>query len=132
MCPFPAALENAIDEKLAPEIKAKRILELANGPTTPAADEILTKNKVVVIPDVLANAGGVTVSCFEWVQNLHGYRWPLKRVNEELDGQLAPAAENVWEFSQKHRVPLRVAAFSLAVERIVNAAKWRGFSNSQN
>ena len=122
----PAALENVIQPELASGLTAKVVLELANGPTTPEADVILEKKGTVVIPDVLANAGGVTVSYFEWVQNLHGYHWPLPRVNDELANQLNLAAKEVWRFSQEYQVSLRVAAFSLAVGRIGEAMKWRG------
>lgn len=122
----PAALENVITKDDAWKVKAKVILELANGPTTPEADAILEGQGVNVIPDVLANAGGVTVSYFEWVQNLHGYVWSHDRVNEELERQLRPASEQVWQFAQDRQVSLRLAAFALAIDRLVKAMSWRG------
>lgn len=122
----PAALENSITDKNANDIKAKCILELANGPATPEADEILKTKKIDVIPDVLANSGGVTVSYFEWVQNLGGYYWTKEEVNKKLK----PIMENA--FSQIHGVVLekkatyRQAAFFLAVKKIIDAMILRG------
>lgn len=117
----PAALENVIDAKNAKNIQAKIILELANGPVTPEADRILAKKKVVVMPDVLANAGGVTVSYFEWRQNLSGERWSERKVNRKLKELMVRAFEQVWGVMQKKQLDGRTAAYVLAVERVVKA-----------
>lgn len=122
----PAALENQITAENAPRIKAKIIAELANGPTTPEADEILFKNGVVVIPDILTNAGGVTVSYFEQVQNASNYYWEEPEVAEKLLKAMTNAFNGVWEAKEKYGVPMRTAAFVLAVERVVRAMKDRG------
>lgn len=122
---IPAALENQITEDNAAEIKAKILLELANGPTTPEADIILFNNKVVVIPDVLANAGGVTVSYFEWVQNLSNNYWSEEEVDKELRERMIPAWQAIWQVGQEHQVNLRTAAFITALERIDKASRAR-------
>lgn len=118
---IPAALENVITGENASKIKTKVILEMANGPTTPEADEILAKKGVTVIPDVLANSGGVTVSAFEWEQNLKGQHWTKKEVNNKLKRKMESAVEAVWEASKKYKTTLRTAAFIVALERIVKA-----------
>lgn len=115
----PAALENAITKENAAKIKAKVVLEMANGPTTPEADAILYKKGIVVIPDVLANSGGVTVSGFEWEQNLKGAHWTKATVNTKLKTKMDKAAGAVWEASQKHHLDLRTAAFVVALTRIL-------------
>ena len=122
---IPAALENQITEDNAENIKAKILLELANGPTTPEADDILFKNKVVLIPDVLANAGGVTVSYFEWLQNLSNNYWSEEEVDKELRDRMMPAWSAVWDAGQKYQVNLRSAAFVTALERIDKASRAR-------
>lgn len=115
----PAALENQITGENAGKIKAKVVLEMANGPTIPEADEILYKKKVVVVPDVLANSGGVTVSFFEWEQNLNYKHWTEVEVNKKLKRKMEEAFDNVWNISLKRKVDLRTAAFILAVKRIL-------------
>lgn len=125
---IPAALENQITEKNAGDVKAKIVAEGANGPTTPGADRILFQNKVLVVPDVLANAGGVTVSYFEWVQNLAGYYWPEKEVNDKLETTMVDAFNNVYGIYKKRRdVDMRGAAYMLSVERIAEAMRLRGW-----
>lgn len=122
----PAALENVIHAQNAKSIKAKIILELANGPVTPEADIILNAKKVEIIPDVLANAGGVTVSYFEWVQNLHGYRWSREEVNQKLLEIMTNAFKDVYGYSKSHKIDYRRSSFCLAVRRIVEAMILRG------
>lgn len=123
---IPAALENQITEKNANDIKAKIILELANGPTTPEADKILDKKGVLVIPDILANAGGVLVSYFEWVQNRQGFYWTEEEVNEKLKATMVRSFNDVWSVKEKYNIDTRIAANILALERVVKAMKLRG------
>jgi glutamate dehydrogenase/leucine dehydrogenase len=115
----PAALENAITAKNAGKIKAKVVLEMANGPTTPEADEVLYKKGIPVIPDILSNSGGVTVSAFEWEQNRKGQHWTKAEVNKKLSKKMVSAAEAVWQASMTHKTDLRTAAFVVALERIL-------------
>jgi glutamate dehydrogenase (NAD(P)+) len=124
---IPAAIENVITEKNAGKIKAKIIAELANGPTTPEADDILYKNGVHVIPDFLCNAGGVTVSYFEMVQNFDMYPWEEEVVHERLDKKMTEAYHSVLATSKKHKINMRQAAYVLAVGRVVEAMKLRGW-----
>lgn len=121
----PAALENVITAENADKIKAKAVIELANGPTTPEADEILHKKSVIVVPDVLANAGGVTVSYFEWVQNKQGYYWSEQDVLEKLRPIMKKAYRKAWEKKEEIDSDMRTAAFVLAVERIAKAMRLR-------
>ncbi len=123
----PAALENVITSRNASQIKARIVAEAANGPTTPEADEILFKNKVFDIPDFLCNAGGVTVSYFEWVQNLYGFYWPVEEVHDRLDKIMTKAFNDVYEMHQKHNVNMRMAAYMLSVQRVAEAMKLRGW-----
>jgi glutamate dehydrogenase/leucine dehydrogenase len=124
---IPAALENQITEKNANRIKAKLILEGANGPTTPEADDILHKKGVMVVPDILANAGGVSVSYFEWVQNLQGYYWSKEEVFDKLDKLLVKAFNRVYETYCNYNVDMRMAAYICAISRVVDAMKTRGW-----
>lgn len=123
----PAALEGVITGKNAKKIKAKVVLELANGPTTPEADEVLFKRGVKVVPDVLANAGGVSTSYFEWVQNLQGYPWSRDQVVEKLEPLMKQAFEKTWKYQEKHRVSGRIAAYAQAVRRVVGTMILRGW-----
>nr|WP_314045342.1 Glu/Leu/Phe/Val dehydrogenase [uncultured Leptotrichia sp.] len=123
----PCALENQITSENADRIKAKVITEGANGPTTPEADEILYKKEIVVIPDILANAGGVVVSYFEWVQNLQGYYWSFDEVQEKEDTVLSNAFEDVWSIADEFKVDLRNAAYMSSIRRIEKAMKFRGW-----
>jgi glutamate dehydrogenase (NAD(P)+) len=123
---IPAALENQITASNAGAIRTRVLLEGANGPTTPAADDILTGNGIVVVPDVLANAGGVTVSYFEWVQDLSSYFWSEEEVYGRLDTIMSNAFNALWETAQQARVSLRTAAFTVACKRILEARHLRG------
>jgi len=123
---IPAATENVITSQNAAGIRAKIVCEGANGPTTAAADEILADKKVFVIPDILANAGGVTASYFEWVQDRQGYFWKESAVNEQLEFILREAFEDVVHFSDTHNVNNRIAAYMLAISRVAHTIKLRG------
>jgi glutamate dehydrogenase (NAD(P)+) len=123
----PAALENVITLANADQVKARIIVEAANGPTTPHADEVLHRKGVFVAPDILANAGGVTVSYFEWVQNQQGYSWPEEEVNEKLEAVMRRAFGEVISAMQKHHAHFRQAAHILAVGRVAEAMTARGF-----
>jgi glutamate dehydrogenase (NAD(P)+) len=123
----PAALENQIGDWNAGNVKAKIVAELANGPTTPEADEILDKNGVYVIPDFLCNAGGVTVSYFEQVQNAYDFYWEADEVYERLDKKMTSAFHAVHNAAQKHNVHNRMGAYAVAVARVAEAAKLRGW-----
>ncbi|HLG37666.1 MAG TPA: Glu/Leu/Phe/Val dehydrogenase [Nitrososphaera sp.] len=123
---IPAALENQITGKNASKIKAKLVAEAANGPTTPDADEVLFKNKIMVIPDILANGGGVTVSYFEWLQNLRREYWTEAEVNERLDKNITKSFLDTLATSEKYGVNMRKASTVLAVNRVVEAIQLRG------
>ncbi len=125
----PAALENVITEKNANKIKAGLILEVANGPTTPKADDILAKKKIDVLPDILANAGGVTVSYFEWVQNRSRYYWSEEEVGQKLLEKMTKAFLDIQAFMSSKKITYRQAAFALAINRIGKAVKNRGILN---
>jgi len=123
---IPAALENQITENIAKNLKAKVITEGANGPTSPEADKILEDRGVVVIPDILANAGGVVTSYFEWVQNIQSFFWNIDEVNRNLNRIMNKSFEEVWSFSKEKRVNLRTGAYMLGVDRVAKALQQRG------
>jgi glutamate dehydrogenase (NAD(P)+) len=127
-CEFmiPAALENQITEKNADKIRAKIVVEGANGPTTTAADDILRSKNILVVPDVVANAGGVTVSYFEWVQDFSSFFWTEEEINHRLERIMREAFDGVWHIAQEHKVSLRTAAFIVACTRILQAREMRG------
>jgi glutamate dehydrogenase/leucine dehydrogenase len=123
---IPAAMENQITDENVDKIKAKIILELANGPTTPEADAKLFKRGITVVPDVLANAGGVTVSYFEWCQNIRNYYWEEEKVISRLEKIMKESFDEVWVIKEKYSVDMRTAAFVLAITRIAEAIRMRG------
>ncbi|MBO7707093.1 MAG: Glu/Leu/Phe/Val dehydrogenase [Thermoguttaceae bacterium] len=124
---IPAAMENTINEKTAATVQCKISLELANGPTTPEGDKILDSKGIIVLPDYLANAGGVTVSYFEQCQNAQNYYWSLEEVQQRLDQKMTKAFKGVYEMSQEKKINLRDAAYLVAVKRVADAAKLRGW-----
>ncbi|MEN3035690.1 MAG: glutamate dehydrogenase, partial [Candidatus Methanosuratincola sp.] len=124
---IPAALENQINASNADKINAKLVAEGANGPIAPEADEILFQKGIMVIPDILANAGGVSTSYFEWVQNLQNYYWTLEEVRTKLDALMVKAFNNVYEKANKHKIDMRMGAYACAVDRVVRAMKLRGW-----
>ena len=115
-----------INSKNAGKVKAKILVEGANSPTTPPADDILFERGVFVIPDILANGGGVTVSYFEWVQDRQGYFWPEDTVNERLKQIMVSAFNDVVKFGEKHKVNNRIAAYMLAIDRVAYTLRLRG------
>jgi glutamate dehydrogenase (NAD(P)+) len=123
---IPAALENQIKRKNANKIKARMIAEAANGPTTPEADRILHEKGAYLIPDILANCGGVTVSYFEWVQNLTREHWPLEEVNRKLESKMTQAFDDVYKLSQEEKSDMRTAALMLGVGRVAHSIRTRG------
>ncbi len=123
----PAALENQITDRNAGQVKARILAELANGPTTTDADDILYKNGVFVLPDFLCNAGGVTVSYFEQVQNAYNYYWPIEEVYEKLDKKMTAAFHAMYEVAKAYGVNNRVAAYLVAVSRVAEAVRMRGW-----
>lgn len=124
---IPAAIEGVIHSQNAPNVKARMVIEAANGPTTPVADKILSDRGITVVPDILANSGGVTVSYFEWVQNIQQFRWELDQVNKELTKRMTKATEQVFARAELDSTTLRAAAFDIAVERVAHAAEIRGY-----
>ncbi|MDH5257987.1 MAG: Glu/Leu/Phe/Val dehydrogenase [Gammaproteobacteria bacterium] len=123
---IPAALENQITDKNAAEVQARIICELANGPVTPGADKILSENGKIVIPDILANSGGVIVSYFEWVQNKAGYYWSLADVHSKLRERIEPEARTIWNISLEKKIDMRTAAYVHALERLSCAVTAHG------
>jgi glutamate dehydrogenase/leucine dehydrogenase len=123
---IPAALENVITAEVAPKIRTQIVAEAANGPTVPAADDILGEKGICVLPDILANAGGVTVSYFEWVQNNQGYYWKEDLVNSRLKEIMVDAFDQVYLTSKRHKISLRRAAYVLAIGRVAEAISWLG------
>lgn len=124
---IPAAIENAITEKIAQNLQVKLIVEAANGPITPEADKILRDKCVLIIPDVLANSGGVLVSYYEWVQNQYGYYWDIKEVQEKQEKDMLKAIDKVFETAEKYKVSIRDGAYMVAIKRIDEAMKLRGW-----
>jgi glutamate dehydrogenase (NAD(P)+) len=122
----PAAMEDQITAENAADIKAKLIVEGANGPTTADADPILNAKGVLVVPDILANAGGVTVSYFEWVQNRLGYYWTEERVHRRADRVMKMAFDNIYAASEKYKVNMRIAAYIVAIDKVASTLKLRG------
>jgi len=122
----PAALGGVVTKQIAKEVRARIVLEGANAPCTPDADEVFEQRGVLVVPDILANAGGVTVSYFEWVQNLQHVTWDEERVNTELDRLMAEAYEKVGQISRSRKLPLRTSAYVLAIGRVGKATVLRG------
>ena len=123
---IPAALEGQITAERAQKTKARLVLEGANGPTVPAADDILAERGVLVVPDVICNAGGVTVSYFEWVQDFSSFFWDEDEINVRLDRIMMNALNNIWDTADKHKITLRTATFAVACERILMARQERG------
>jgi glutamate dehydrogenase/leucine dehydrogenase len=121
----PAALENVITKENADRVKAKIILEMANNPLTEEGDEILNKKGVIIIPDILANSGGVTVSYFEMLQNLNNEKWRKEKVFEELEKYLSKAFDEVWQIKEKLNIDLRKAAFIVALKRLYEKYKMK-------
>jgi glutamate dehydrogenase (NAD(P)+) len=123
---IPAALEGQITPARARRIKARLVLEGASGPTLPQADDVLTERNVLVVPDVICNAGGVTVSYFEWVQDFSSFFWSEDEINVRLDKIMVDALRRIWDTADRHKVSLRTATFAVACERILTARKERG------
>ena len=118
---IPAALGGVFDAALAREVRASLIVEAANGPTWPDGDEVFEARGIPVVPDILANAGGVVVSYFEWVQNLQHFRWPLEQVQREEERRMVEGFAKVYDMAQRKSVSLRTAAFMLAINRVGRA-----------
>lgn len=123
----PAAIEGVINADTAGQVDAKYVVEAANGPTTPEGDKILRERDIIVLPDIYTNGGGVTVSFFEWVQNLQNFRWEEEEVNKRLDRAMTEAFAQIWEISRQKKLPLRTAAFVKALQSVTRAHLHRGF-----
>ncbi|MCC0627571.1 MULTISPECIES: Glu/Leu/Phe/Val dehydrogenase [unclassified Clostridioides] len=124
---IPAALENSITKEVAESIKAKLVCEAANGPTTPEADEVFAERGIVLTPDILTNAGGVTVSYFEWVQNLYGYYWSEEEVEQKEEVAMVKAFESIWKIKEEYNVTMREAAYMHSIKKVAEAMKLRGW-----
>ena len=124
----PAAIGGVLTPENASSVDCKYIVEAANGPITPDADKILENKGIVVLPDIYANGGGVTVSFFEWVQNLQNFKWEEADVHAKLARKMEVAFEDIWKVSKERQLSLRTAAFVVAVQRVARAAIHRGFS----
>ena len=123
---IPAALGGAINEKNVDTINCKIVIEAANGPVTPEAADVLWSKKVPIIPDILTNAGGVTVSYFEWVQNLQQFKWELEEVDTKLETKMVKAFDEVYAIKQEKNVPMRIASFMVAIDRVARSYELRG------
>ena len=124
---IPAAIGGVITEETVGSLQCKIVVEAANGPTTPAADQELRRRGIVALPDILTNGGGVTVSFFEWVQNLQNFKWTEEEVNEKLEKAMVDAFAQIWKVHQETKLPLRTAAFVTALQRVTRARIHRGF-----
>jgi glutamate dehydrogenase len=124
---MPCALENVIKSDNVADIKAKIVCEGANGPTTPEADKYMREHGILVVPDILANAGGVTVSYFEWVQNLMRYNWTFEEVQEKQEKSMMKAFDDIWTLMNEHDVDMRTAAYMMSIKRVADAMKLRGW-----
>jgi glutamate dehydrogenase (NAD(P)+) len=123
---IPAALEGQITAARAQQLRARLVLEGANGPTVPQADDVLADRGILVVPDVICNAGGVTVSYFEWVQDFNSYFWTEEEINQRLDQILITSLNKIWDTADRHRISLRTATFAVACERILMVRRDRG------
>lgn len=123
---IPAALENQINRTNLETIRARYIVEAANGPVSMEADAVLHDKGILIVPDILANAGGVVVSYFEWVQNIQEMWWTEDKVNKTLEEKMAAAFSDVWETARTHKVSLRRAAYLIAVKKVIDTKKLRG------
>lgn len=124
---IPAALENSINEEVAKNINAKLICEAANGPVTAGADEVLKQRNIIVTPDIVTNAGGVLVSYYEWVQNLQGFYWSEKEVEEKQEAGMIKAFNDIWNLAQEYKVTIREAAYMISVKKVAETMKLRGW-----
>ena len=124
---IPAAIGGVITEENVNALQCKVVVEAANGPTTPGADQELRRRGIVALPDIYTNGGGVTVSFFEWVQNLQNFKWTEEEVNDKLDKAMTDAFADIWSVHQEAKLPLRTAAFVKALQRVTRARIHRGF-----
>lgn len=123
----PAAIENQITEENAHNIQAKIVVEAANGPTTLEGTKILSDRDILLVPDVLASAGGVTVSYFEWVQNNQGFYWSEEEVEEKLEKMMVKSFNNIYEMAKNRRIDMRLAAYMVGVRKMAEASRFRGW-----
>lgn len=123
----PAAIENQITEENAHNIQAKIVVEAANGPTTLEGTKILSDRDILLVPDVLASAGGVTVSYFEWVQNNQGFYWSEEEVEEKLEKMMVKSFNNIYEMANNRRIDMRLAAYMVGVRKMAEASRFRGW-----